>query len=456
MVLESLDGSSEGSTDLEVQRLVPEAPLFAAGNESTPGAGQEGGPQPGDPTPAAEGGTPSSGGEAPVEPSMDQALLEAYDYDRPKHGDIRKGAVVSIEPTEVVVDIGAKRECIIPASDFQKLGAEAVAQIKVGDEISVYIVKPEDREGHLVGSLHLAHVDADWARAEQMEQTGEVFEGRISGQNRGGLLVPFGRLRGFVPASHLIGTNADAADRPLALNQWIGKTLPFKVIEVNRRRNRLILSYRAARRQWRSQQKETLLGQLHEGDVRRGVISSVASFGAFVDLGGADGLIHVSEMAWHRVEHPGEAVQVGQEVEVYVLRVDGERGRIGLSLKRLQPDPWTLVEARYQPGQNVEGRITKLVDFGAFVELERGIEGLIHITELASPTPARAEEVVQPGEVYLLRVLRTDAQNRRIGLSLKSVAPEDLAVWQAQSAAPSTEPEAAQEGDGASTPPDPA
>jgi small subunit ribosomal protein S1 len=361
---------------------------------------------------------------------MSEAILDEYDFDRPKRGDIRRGVVLSVEPNEILVDIGTKRECVIAASDCQKLGGEAIAALQQGQEVSVYIVKPESREGNLIGSLYLAQVENDWARAEALEKKGEVFEGRVSGQNRGGLLVPFGRLRGFVPASHLGGASEDSRD-PGTLSQWIGQTLPFKVIEVNRRRNRLILSYRAARRQWRSLQKKSLLETLGEGDVRRGTVSSLASFGAFVNLGGADGLIHVSEMAWYRVEHPSELLQVGQEIEVYILRVDSERGRIGLSLRRLQPDPWTLVEQKYAPGQTVEGTITKLVDFGAFVELERGIEGLIHITELADPVPVRPDAVVLPGDRCLLRVLRVDARSRRIGLSLRAVEPGEIEAWEA-------------------------
>ncbi len=433
MALETPVDASDSSTELQIGQPAPqEAPLVTTSETAT-----EGKDAPGPAAQAAEkqpvtASPPES--QAPA-PAMSEAVLEQYDYERPKRGEIRTGVVMSVQPAEIIVDVGAKRECVIAASDYQKLGSEAVAQIHAGDQVLVYIIKPEDREGRLLGSLHLAQMEQDWARAEECERTGEVFEAKVSGQNRGGLLVPFGRLRGFVPTSHLIGMNSDTGNRAAALSHWIGKTLPFKVIEVNRRRNRLILSYRAARRQWRTQQKRSLLEELHEGDVRRGIVSSLANFGAFVDLGGADGLIHVSEVAWYRVEHPSEVLQVGQEVEVYVLRVDDERGRIGLSLKRLQPDPWTLIEQTHAPGETVEGRITKLVDFGAFAEIERGVEGLIHITELADPPPVRPEEVVEPGDVRLLRILRLDAANRRIGLSLKAVDAHDVEAWQARRAA---------------------
>lgn len=429
------DGS-DNPVDLDkVQRLVPqEAPFFATPEVPAEPEGES----------APEAAVAPQDASAPEEilpepqgPAlgMSQAILDEYDYERLKRGDIRKGIVLSLGANEIVVDIGAKRECIVAASDLQKLGDEA-AGICEGNEIPVYIVKPEDREGHLVGSLYMAKLEDDWAHAEACEQSGEVFEAKVSGQNRGGLLVPFGRLRGFVPASHLVGPAGEGEERPQSLNNWIGKTLPFKVIEVNRRRNRLILSYRAARRQWRAQQKQSLLDNLTEGSIQHGIISSLASFGAFVDLGGADGLIHISEMAWYRVEHPSELLQVGQEVEVYVLRVEGERGRIGLSLKRLQPDPWGLVESKYTPGQLVEGKISKLADFGAFAEIEKGVEGLIHLTEMADPAPARPEDAVQPGEVHLLRVLRVDSQNRRVGLSMRAVEPQELEAWQTQRATP--------------------
>lgn len=429
MVLEKREGDTSPTDLQEARRLEPpEVAPFTTQEEAG-----------GDAAPASQAQEAPPDVEA-AGTSMSEALLAEYDYERPKRGDVRQGVIVSIQPSEIIVDIGAKRECIIAASDYDKLGSEAIAALSVGDEVPIYIVKPEDRDGHLVGSLYLAQMEEDWARAEAYEASGEIFEAQVNGQNRGGLLVPFGRLRGFVPASHLVGShNSDGASQPISLNHWIGKTLPFKVIEVNRRRNRLILSYRAARRQWRSQQRESLLDSLQEGDICKGVVSSLASFGAFVDLGGTDGLIHVSELAWYRVEHPGDVLRVGQEVEAYVLRVDPQRGRVGLSLKRLQDDPWSLVEAKYTPGQTVEARISKLVDFGAFAEVEPGVEGLIHISELADPAPVRAEEIVQPGEIHPAKVLRVDAARRRIGLSLKALSPEEVAAWQEEHEANSPE-----------------
>jgi len=426
MGLETQPGGSEGMTDLQVDQVPPETSLYASATASADRSGDPGQEQESETAAAlAELAESLAAGVG-----LDEIPPTDSDAGLPKRGDLCQGTIVEARTGELVVDIGASRQCVIAASDYEKLGSQVVAQLVEGASVTVYIIKPENREGRIVGSLYLAQLEADWNRAEEMERSGEIFEARVSGQNRGGLLVPFGHLRGFVPASHLVGNDSHEAQRPAVLSYWLDKTLAFKVIEVNRRRNRLILSYRAARRQWRSQQRKSLLEQIHEGDVRHGIVSSLASFGALVDLGGADGLIHISEMAWYRVEHPSEVLQVGQDVEVYVLRVDSDRGRIGLSLKRLQPDPWTLVEAKYQPGQLVEGTISKLMDFGAFAELEKGVEGLIHISEMAEPAPVRPEEIVTPGERRLLWVLRVDAAGRRIGLSLRAVMPDEVDQWE--------------------------
>jgi small subunit ribosomal protein S1 len=419
MARETQEGGS--SADLEEPRQIDRAamPLWVSQQEGAAKAGEE---------PTGQG---EEGAQAPG-PAMSEALLQEYDYSDPKRGDVRNGLVIGGDGDYYVVDVGAKRECLVAVSDYRKLGG-AADESPLGKELPVYILRADAQDGHLVGSFYLAEVERDWDLAEEYEASGRIFEAEAVAQNRGGLLVHFGRLRGFVPASHLVDSGSSGtAGKPVALDHWVGKVLPFKVIEVNRRRNRLILSYRAARRQWRSQQKENLLEKLHEGDVCKGVVSSLASFGAFVDLGGADGLIHVSELAWYRVGHPSELLRVGQEIAVYVLRVDPARGRVGLSLKRLQPDPWTLVQEKYQPGQLLPVRVSKLVDFGAFAEIEKGVEGLIHLTEISDPPPARPEDALEPGQVCLAKVLRVDAQNRRIGLSLRAVTPEEQAAWEAQ------------------------
>jgi small subunit ribosomal protein S1 len=237
-----------------------------------------------------------------------------------------------------------------------------------------------------------------------------------------------GKVRGFVPSSQIVSLkgrrrSAEGED-PLA--ELVGNKMQLKVIEIDRSRNRLILSERAAMREWRKQHKEKLLAELQEGDIRKGEVISLCDFGAFVDLGGADGLIHLSELSWRRVSHPSEVLKVGDEVEVYVINVDRERKRIGLSLKRLEPDPWSVIAERYQVGQLVEGTITKLVKFGAFARIfDDDIEGLVHLSELSEERISHPREVVQEGDVRTLRIIRIDPDQRRIGLSLKRVASSE-------------------------------
>ncbi len=354
---------------------------------------------------------------------MWEFLSEEYDYVRPRRGDIRDGVVMRIEPDKIVVDIGAKKEGIVPSTDLERLGKEALAEIEVGDKVLVYVLNPENRDGDIILSLNLARLMKDWLRAEELYESGEIFEAEVAGYNKGGLLVPFGSIRGFVPASQIVDLagRAEGSSKIERLAGMVGETLRLKVIEVDRYRRRLILSERAAQRQWRRLQREKLLQELKEGDIRHGVVSNLCDFGAFVDLGGADGLIHISELSWDRVKHPRELLKVGDEIDVYVLRVDRERKRIGLSLKRLQPDPWTLVEEKYKVGQLVEGTITNVVDFGAFARIEGGIEGLIHISELAEGSIFRPQDVVKEGDTLTLRIIGIDAANRRMALSLRQV-----------------------------------
>jgi small subunit ribosomal protein S1 len=255
-----------------------------------------------------------------------------------------------------------------------------------------------------------------------------VFEGVVTGYNRGGVIVRVGRVRGFVPASQLSARwQVMQSGEPDSEDRWaglVGQAMQLKVVELDRRRNRLILSERAAMRDWRKGQKDRLMSQLAKGDVVKGVVTSLAPFGAFVDLGGADGLVHLSELAWHRVEHPSEVVRVGQEVEVYVMNVDEERKRIGLSLRRLSLEPWTQVETQHSIGEVVTATITKLATFGAFAKIDDSIEGLIHISELADYRINHPKEVVQEGDEVQVRVIRIDPQRRRIGLSLRQASEE--------------------------------
>jgi small subunit ribosomal protein S1 len=363
--------------------------------------------------------------EEQVPSPLGEFLDEEYDYKYPRRGDIRQAVVLSIEPHQILVDIGAKRDGIVPDTDLQRLKEEEINALEVGEKTLVYVLKSEDSDGNVVVSVNMALKHKDWLKAEEFLKNGKIFKGKIDKYNKGGLIVPFGRLSGFVPASQVVNMPRRLShERKMAkLSEFVGETLPLKVIEVHRRRRRLILSERAAQREWREQQKQQLMDELYEGEVRQGTVSSLCHFGAFIDLGGADGLVHISELAWHRVKHPREVLSVGDEVDVYVLRLDYERGRIGLSTKRLQPDPWTLVEEKYQVGQVVQGKITNVVAFGAFARLEPGVEGLIHISELAEGKTDHPSSVVKKGDEVTLRVISVNARRRRIGLSLRQAPP---------------------------------
>lgn len=372
-----------------------------------------------------EGGGASEDSLHPMSELMDQ------DYARvlPKYGEIIQGVIVSKSPTEVVVDIGCKSEGIVAARDLDRLEASHRKSLRVGDSVFVYVLRPQDQAGNAVLSLSRAMVEGDWQKAQELFDKEETFEGVVSETNRGGLIVHVGRVRGFVPASQVssvrLGRNMDDSQREEALSQLTGQTIHVRIIEMDRRRNRLILSERAAMRNWRQDQKERLMSELKEGAVRKGVVSSLCDFGAFVDLGGADGLIHLSELSWSRVAHPKQVLKVGEEVEVYVLGVDAERRRIALSLKRLKPEPWSDIEQRYQIGQIVKGRITNITDFGAFARLDEDVEGLVHISELSEERISHPNEVVTEGQEVELRIIRIDAGRQRLGLSLRRVTADE-------------------------------
>ncbi len=347
-------------------------------------------------------------------------LKEEYDYKRPKRGDIRYAEVLRIDDDEIIVDIGGKTEGVVPSVDLDRMGEEAISEIEVGDKVPVYVLRPESADGDVIVSLNMARTMEDWRKAEKLFEEGSVYEGTVSGHNKGGLLVYYGQIRGFVPASQISGLSRRSGheERMEMLSSMEGRELLLKVIEVDRQRRRLIFSERAASREWRDQRKEELLDQLQEGDIRTGAVRNLCDFGAFVDLGGADGLIHISELSWRRVKHARDVLKVGEEVEVYVLRVDRDRKRIGLSLKRLQPDPWQVVEEKYDVGQIVRGVITNITDFGAFARIEDGIEGLIHVSELSDGDFA-PRDLVREGEDLYVKVLSIDSTRQRMGLSLK-------------------------------------
>jgi small subunit ribosomal protein S1 len=385
---------------------------------------------------------------------LETLLQEGYGFTPLKRGEVREGTVVSVSSSVILIDLGSKTEGIISGRELERMPREMLKNIKVGDEVLAYVVNPEDRNGNIVLSLTRAQLEKDWREAERLYESQEMFSGAVAGFNKGGLIVRLGRVRGFVPASQLASSRHahPGKEGSAPEDRWddlVSETLQLKVIEIDRERNRLILSERAAMREWRRAQKEKLLAELTEGETREGEVISLADFGAFVDLGGADGLIHLSELSWKRVNHPREVLKVGDEVKVYVLNVDRERRRIGLSLKRLQPDPWTLVEENYQVDQLVEGVITKLAKFGAFACLvgDEEIEGLIHISELSDGHIAHPKEVVEEGQVVTLRVIRIDSDQRRMGLSLKRVDQAEYADldWQAELVASQEEADESEE-----------
>jgi len=385
-----------------------------------------------EPEPEAEE-SPAESEEHPMAALMEQ---DALAFERLRPGDIREGEIVSVTPTEVLIDVGAKSEGLVPAKELERLGRDGLEDLQVGQKISVYVVRPEDRDGNLILSIRRAEEEGDWRRAQQLYETGEHIETPVAGFNKGGLIVRLGKLRGFVPASQLAAQHR-GSDTQQPEERWsrlVGTSVHVKIIEINRKRKRLILSERAAQRLVREAQKAELLQSLRPGEVRKGIVSSLTDFGAFVNLGGADGLVHLSELSWNRAVKPRELLKVGQEVEVYVLNVDQDKKRIALSLKRLEPEPWATAESRYYVGQLVEGTITRLANFGAFALVNDELEGLIHISELSPGRINHPQDVVQEGEKHVMRIIRIDAKRRRMGLSLKRVADPEYADldWQAE------------------------
>ena len=376
------------------------------------------------------GAPPPEGGKAAQESvhPMLELLEEESRRFVPVRGETIKGSIVSVDRSQVVVDIGCKSEGIVTERDLERLDAEYRESLQVGDEVFVYVIRTADRQGNIILSLARAQLESDWQKAAKLFESAEILEGCAIGCNKGGLIVHVGRVRGFLPASLIASIRlpraANDEERQEQLGQLVGEKLRFKIIEIDRRRNRLILSERAAMREWRQARKERLLEELQEGEVRQGVVSSLCDFGAFVDLGGADGLVHLSELSWRRIRHPRQVLEVGDKVDVYVLGVDRERRRIALSIKRVQPDPWSTVEERFRVGQLVAGTITKITDFGAFARLDADIEGLIHISELSDERIEHPREVVEEEQELTLRVIRVEPARHRLGLSLRRVKDE--------------------------------
>ena len=363
--------------------------------------------------------------------NWEEALEETLADSEAKRGEVREGTVLAVKRDGLVVDIGAKRDGFVPEDDLEELEDREFAE---GDTVQVMVTRPSDSNGNVELSIAQALEHQDWIEAEKLLESQEVYEATITGSNRGGLTIDFGRIRGFIPMSQLIGFSniRQAAERYRRLRGMIGEELLLKVIEVNRHRRRLILSQRAAAKEWRAARRENLLDDLEAGQERKGRISQITDFGLFVNLGGLDGLVHISELSWGRIENPGEIYRRGQRVKVKVLNVDRERERIALSIKALKPDPWESVPENYHQGMLVEGKVSQVVDFGVFVELEPGVEGLLHNSELEDM--AQRQEL-ESGQTILVKVIRVEADRRRIGLSVRQVRRKEWEEWAAEQAA---------------------
>jgi small subunit ribosomal protein S1 len=352
---------------------------------------------------------------------MEQFLNDpSHDYKSLKYGDVMDGVIMHLDREEILVDIGSKSEGIVPSREYSSLTQEERQALAIGDTVLVFVVQPENQEGHAVVSIDRARQEKSWRRLQELHEANEVIEAEVTNYNKGGLLVNLDGVRGFVPASQVTEIRGgDEASKQADMARLIGSSLPLKVIEINRHRNRLILSERQAVQERRDVMKERLIEELSEGEVRKGRVSSICDFGAFVDIGGADGLVHLSELSWSRVRHPSEVLRVGQEVDVYVLGINAQEKKIALSIKRTQAEPWSRVATAYEVGQLVRGTVTQLANFGAFARIEDGIEGLIHVSELVDDRVTHPKQVVSEGEDLLLRIIRIDPQRRRMGLSLR-------------------------------------
>ena len=346
------------------------------------------------------------------------------DFKTLRRGEVVEGTVMAIQRDGALVDLGSKSEGIIPTHEMHSLGADPLSKVSVGDSILVYVMQPEADQGQILLSVDRARGERGWRVLQQRFEEGEAFEAEVTGYNKGGLLVNVEGVHAFVPLSQVVGVRPDREASDGGLGQAVGSKLRLKVIEINRRRNRVILSERAALQEWRSQQKDRLLSELREGEVRKGRVSSVRSFGVFIDLGGADGLAHLSEVSWDRNKTPEDMYHVGDEVDVYVMKVDPDTKKIALSLRRAQPEQWDEIVDKYTVGRVVPGMVTKLVTFGAFARIEGPVEGLIHVSELVDRRIAHPKEVVREGDLLPLKIVRIERDRHRLGLSLRD-ARED-------------------------------
>ncbi len=356
--------------------------------------------------------------EAEPHEDMNQEMEDAVEVKNLKNGDIVSGVVVQVNQDEVLVDVGAKSEGVVPIRELSNFNVDSPQDVvKVGDEIKVYVLKSEDNEGRVILSKEKADAEEAWARLEEDMNEGQVVTGSVREVVKGGLLVDVG-VRAFLPAS--------LVDRGYVedLSKYLNMEINAKVIELNRARRKVILSRKAVLEEEYARSREELLNSLEEGQIISGIVRRLTNFGAFVDIGGVDGLLHISEMAWYRINHPSEVVQVGDELDVKVLRVDRENEKVSLGLKQVLPNPWDNVESKYSVGSIINAKVVRLAPFGAFVQLEPGVEGLVHISHLADQHVATPDEVVQEGEEIRVKVLSVASGEKRIRLSIREVDRE--------------------------------
>ena len=361
---------------------------------------------------------------AGAKPTMAELLDSAGPaFAQLQRGDVVEGTLVGRAGDSFIVDVRAKAEGIVAPSEMHSLSPEQRGAMSVGDSLLVYVLQPEVEEDQLLLSIDRARGEHGWRELQNRHESGAIFEAGVTGFNKGGLLVNVEGVNAFVPLSQVVGAAPDRESGG-GLADFIGRTLRLKVIEINRRRNRVILSERAAMQEWRAEQKDRLLAELREGEIRSGKITSIRSFGVFVDLGGADGLVHLSELSWDRNVDPEELFKIGAPVDVYVMKVDHEAKKIGLSIRRARPEQWDVVVANYEVNQVVPGIVTKLVTFGAFARIEGPVEGLIHVSELVDRRISHPREVLGEGDVVPVKIVRIERDRHRLGLSLRQARGE--------------------------------
>ena len=345
-------------------------------------------------------------------------------------GEIVKCKIVRVEENGLLVDFGFKTEGLIdPANIFMKSGDTLEKLFQVGGEIEATVISLEPRDGYVLLSKKQADIERAWAAAYDAFKNKKILEAQVISSVKGGLVVDFHRLRGFIPASQIFKEASSTG-----LEKLVGETLPIKVIEINRQQNKIIFSHRLAAEEVKKFSEEKIFSEVEVGQVRRGRVSSIKSFGVFVDLGGVEGLVHISELTLGRIKHPSEVVKIGDEVEVFILGINQDKKKISLGLRQLQPDTWVKARDLYRVGQIVRGKVVRLVKFGAFVELEKGLEGLLHLSEMKDPSPSRPEEAVKIGEEVQVKILRIVPEEQKIGLSLKA-AQEEAAKEKAKESA---------------------